>query len=331
MSQTRRLSQLFAAESWLNNYRYLVNADFKAYDFDSLRNALLNYIQINYPEDFNDFINSSEYVAIVDLISFLGQNIAFRGDLNLRETFLETAEVRDNVLNIARQIGYRPFRNTAATGFLRVESVQTSQNIYDSRGRNLAGQTIVWADLLNPDFYEQFTLVLNEALNKNNPVGRPVASVAAGGVTKEVYEMDQPDNRTMVLGFDVTAKNNNSYSCEIVPMTLDLTTGLAQEKEPDPYSYLTMLFNNDGTGYSNPNNGWFFMFTQGSLKFQDYRLTTSVENRIIDIDTFNINETDVWVQNIDGNGGIIYSWTQVPSVVGKKVIFNNVDKDNRYL
>lgn len=331
MSQTRRLSQLFAAESWLNNYRYLVNADFKAYDFDSLRNALLNYIQINYPEDFNDFINSSEYVALIDLLSFLGQNIAFRSDLNLRETFLETAEVRDNVLNIARQLGYRPFRNTAASGFLRIESVQTSQNVYDSRGRNLSGQTIVWADILNPDFNEQFSLILNEAFNKNNPVGRPVSSVAAGGVVKEVYELDQPSNRTMVSTFDVTAKNNNSYPCEIVPMTLDPVTALAEEARPDPYGYMTMLFNNDGTGFSNPNNGWFFMFKQGTLRFQDYRLPTRIENRVIDIDTFNINENDVWVQNIDGEGNILIDWVQVPSVVSTNVIFNNIDKDERNL
>jgi predicted O-methyltransferase YrrM len=92
MSQTRRLSQLFAADDWLANYRFLVNADFKAYDFDTLRAAFIDHIKRNYPEDFNDFINSSEYVAIIDLLAFLGQNLAFRSDLNLRESFLETAE-----------------------------------------------------------------------------------------------------------------------------------------------------------------------------------------------------------------------------------------------
>ena len=269
MSQTKRLSQLFAAESWLNNYRYLVNADFKAYDFESLRTAMLNYIQINYPEDFNDFINSSEYVALIDLISFLGQNLAFRSDLNLRETFLETAEVRDNVLNNARQLGYKPFRNQAAIGFLRVQAITTTQNLYDSRGQNLSGQTIVWADSLNPDFNEQFTLILNEAFNKNNPFGRPVANLNSNGVTRQVYEFAQPENRTMVQTFTTTAKNNSSYECELVPITINSSTNLIEERTPNPYGYMTTLFNNDGTGYSNRSNGWFFMFKQGSLKFND--------------------------------------------------------------
>ena len=329
MSQTKRLSQLFAAESWLNNYRYLVNADFKAYDFESLREALLNYIQINYPEDFNDFINSSEYVALIDLISYLGQNLAFRADLNLRETFLETAEVRDNILNNARQLGYKPFRNTAARGFLRIEAVTTTQNLYDSKGQNLAGQTVVWADALNPDFNEQFSLILNEVFNKNNPVGRPVSSLTSNGVSRQLYEFDQPDNRTMVAAFDASAKNNTTYSCEVVPMSLNTETGLIEEKKPNPYGYMTMLFNNDGTGYSNLSNGWFFLFTQGNLRYVDYVLPTRIENRVIDIDAFNVNETDVWVQSIDGQGRVIKEWTQVSAIAGKNVIFNNVDKDER--
>ena len=38
--------------------------------------------------DFNDYIESSEYLALIDLIAFLGQNISFRTDLNARENFI---------------------------------------------------------------------------------------------------------------------------------------------------------------------------------------------------------------------------------------------------
>lgn len=329
MSQTRRLGQLNAAESWLNNYRYLVNADFKAYDFESLRTALLNYIQTNYPEDFNDFIGSSEYIALVDLMAFMGQNLAFRSDLNLRETFLETAEVRGNVLSIARQLGYKPFRNGAANGFLKVTSVTTTQELYDSKGTNLAGKTIVWADPLNLDFNEQFSLILNQALNKSNPVGRPVSSISANGVTRQLYELDQPDTRTMVESFSVSARNNTSYSCELVPVAIDTTTELATENSPNPYSYLTTLFSNDGTGYVSASNGWFFMFKQGTLKFEDFVLNTRVENRVIDLQGSNINETDVWVQSIDATGKVLHEWVPVPNTNNKNIVFNALDKDTR--
>ncbi len=329
MSQTRRLGQLNAAESWLNNYRYLVNADFKAYDFESLRAALLDHIQLNYPEDFNDFINSSEYVALVDLMAFMGQNLSFRADLNLRETFLETAEVRGNVLSIARQLGYKPFRNGAANGFLKITSVTTTQELYDSKGTNLAGKTIVWADPLNLDFNEQFSLILNQALNKSNPIGRPVSSISANGATRQIYELDQPDTRTMVESFSLTARNNNSYPCELVPVTIDTTTELATENTPNPYGRQTVLFNNDGTGYGSGSNGWFFMFKQGTLKFEDFVLNTRVENRIIDLQGNNINENDIWVQSINSLGQVLEEWTQVPNTNNKNIVFNAVAKDVR--
>lgn len=329
MSQTRRLGQLNAAESWLNNYRYLVNADFKAYDFESLRTALLEYIQLNYPEDFNDFISSSEYIALVDLMAFMGQNLAFRADLNLRETFLETAEVRGNVLSIARQLGYKPFRNGAATGFLKITSVTTTQELYDSKGTNLAGKTIVWADPLNLDFNEQFSLILNQALNKSNPIGRPVSSISANGSIRQIYELDQSDARTMVESFSLTARNNNSYSCELVPIRIDTATELATENTPNPYGRQTVLFNNDGSGYGSGSNGWFFMFKQGTLKFEDFVLNTRVENRVLDLQGNNINETDIWVQSIDASGQVLSDWTPVPNTNNKNIVFNAVAKDIR--
>ena len=58
------------------------------------------------PEDSNDYIESSEYLALIDLIAFLGQNISFRIDLNARENFLELADRRDSVLRLARLISY---------------------------------------------------------------------------------------------------------------------------------------------------------------------------------------------------------------------------------
>jgi len=329
MSQTRRLGQLYAAESWLNNYRYLVNSNFKAYDFDSLRTSLLDHVKTNYPEDFNDFINSSEYVALIDLIAYLGQNLAFRSDLNLRETFLETAEVRGNVLSIARQLGYKPYRNGAASGFLRVTAVNTTQNIYDSKGTNLAGQTIVWADPINPDFNEQFTVILNEVLSRSNPVGRPMSSIVADGTVRQLYQVAEPESRTMVQSFNLSARNNTTYNCELVPIFVNSVTQLAVENEPNPYGFLTMLFNNDGSGYSNSTNGWFFMFKQGVLKFEDYVLDTKIENRVIDIQGENINETDVWVQSIDGSGRVLETWEQVPSTTGKNITFNAIGKDTR--
>ena len=141
MSSTNRQNRLLLAEDWKKVYQSFRNAEFKSYDFDNLRRTMINYIRQNYPEDFNDYIESSEYLALIDLIAFLGQNIAFRVDLNARENFLELAERRESVLRLARLLSYNPKRNQTANGLLKFESVSTSEDIVDSNGTNLSNQT----------------------------------------------------------------------------------------------------------------------------------------------------------------------------------------------
>jgi hypothetical protein len=95
MSSTDRQNKLLLAEDWKKIYQSFNYADFKSYDFDTLRRTMINYLRSNYPEDFNDYIESSEYLALIDMIAFLGQNLSFRIDLNARENFLELSERRE--------------------------------------------------------------------------------------------------------------------------------------------------------------------------------------------------------------------------------------------
>ena len=120
MSTTDRQNRLLVAEDWKRIYQSFRSADFQSYDFENLRRVMVNYIRENYPEDFNDYIESSEYLALIDLIAFLGQSIAFRIDLNARDNFLELAERRESVLRLARLLSYNPKRNIAGSGLLKL-------------------------------------------------------------------------------------------------------------------------------------------------------------------------------------------------------------------
>src|SRR5210317_617080 len=163
MSSTDRQNRLLVAEDWKRIYQSYRNADFKSYDFDNLRRTMIAYLRENYPEDFNDYIESSEYLALIDLIAFLGQNIAYRIDLNARENYLELAERRESVLRLARMLSYNPKRNLPANGLLKVLSVKTTEDVIDSNGVNLRGQTVVWNDSSNSNWLEQTIRVVNSS------------------------------------------------------------------------------------------------------------------------------------------------------------------------
>ena len=73
MAITTRQTSLLAQQDWKTLYQTFRDADFQSYDFNTLRKGMIDYIRAYYPEDFNDFIESSEYIALIDLIAFLGQ------------------------------------------------------------------------------------------------------------------------------------------------------------------------------------------------------------------------------------------------------------------
>ena len=185
MSSTDRQNRLLLAEDWKRIYQSYRNADFKNYDFDNLRRTMINYLRDNYPEDFNDYIESSEYIALVDLIAYLGQNLAFRIDLNARENFLELAERRESILRLARLVNYTPKRNISASGLLKISSVSSTEDIIDTNNNNLRDQTIIWNDPTNSNWYEQFIKILNRAFTETENFGKPVQKDTIDNVTTE--------------------------------------------------------------------------------------------------------------------------------------------------
>ena len=173
MALTTRQNTIYEAEDWKVLYQSFINADFESYDFETLRKSMIDYLQLYYPEDFNDYIESSEFIALLDLIAYVGQNISYRVDLNARENFLATAERRESILRLARLVSYNAKRNVNASGLLKLQSIVTSEDVYDSNGTNLANTTITWNDINNIDYAEQFNLILNAAMVTTQKVGTP--------------------------------------------------------------------------------------------------------------------------------------------------------------
>ena len=104
MAQAIRQNNLFAAEDWRTIFRSFSDIDFTSYDYNTIKDTMIEYLVRNFPEDYNDFIESSEFVAMIELLAYLGQIIAFRTDLNTRENFLDTAERSESIMRLARML-----------------------------------------------------------------------------------------------------------------------------------------------------------------------------------------------------------------------------------
>lgn len=326
MSQSVRQSRLFAAEDWRAIYRSFQDVDFTAYDFDTLRNAMIDYIRTQYPEDFNDYIESSEFIAMIELLAYLGTSLSFRHDLNTRENFLDTAERRDSIIRLARMLSYTPRRNIAASGVFKVSAVQTNQPVRDSLGRNLANATVFWNDPNNPDALEQFTTILNAAFDPNHTFGRPYKSGTIGNIPTFLYRLN---NSNAEIAYNITIPvRGEKFPFDVV--NADFEDGrFFFERHPDPEEPFYMIYRNDGEGLGSANSGFFLLFKQGTLQRVDERYDVPLRNRTSDININNVNESDVYVQQIDETGSVINKWQKVPALVGNNVIYNSINNQER--
>ena len=326
MSSTDRQNRLLLAEDWKRVYQSFRNAEFKSYDFDNLRRTMVQYLRENYPEDFNDYVESSEYLALVDLIAYLGQNIAFRIDLNARENYLELAERRESVLRLARLLSYNPKRNQPANGLLKLDSVRTTEEVRDSNNVNLQNQTIVWNDPSNQEWYEQFIKVLNTALPVNGTFGRPAKKETIAGIDTEQYRLSSVNTDVPAYNFNKTV-DGRAVRFEIV--STDITGDSIREEPPFPGNNFAFLYRDDGKGPSSTNNGFFSHFRQGTLDQGFFTITNPSSNQSVAIETPNINNSDVWLYKLNSLGNEEELWTKVDAVEGNNIIYNNLDKDQR--
>ena len=321
MSASDRQNRLLVAEDWKRIYQSFRNADFQSYDFDNLRRTMINYLRQNYPEDFNDYVESSEYLALIDMIAFLGQNLSFRIDLNARENFLETAERRESILRLARMLAYNPRRNQAANGLLKITTVKTTETIRDSSGLNLSGIVVRWNDQSNSNYFEQFIKILNAALPVTNSIGSPLKTENIDGVQTQKYRFNATNTNVPVFPF---AKNVEGVSTRFEVVSTDFDNNVIKEEAPLPGTSPAFLFRDDGQGAGSVNTGFFMHFRQGKLDNGTFAVNNPTPNQIVSIDSENINNDDVWLYNIDSNGFETTAWTKLASVEGNNIIYNSL-------
>ena len=82
-------------------------------DFDQIKTSIKDYIRAN--SDFTDFdFEGSNFSVLIDTLAYNTYITAFNSNMIVNESFLDSATVRENVVSLARNIGYVPRSRSAA-------------------------------------------------------------------------------------------------------------------------------------------------------------------------------------------------------------------------
>ena len=82
-------------------------------DFDQIRASIKDYLRAN--SNFTDFdFEGSNFSVLIDTLAYNTYISAFNANMVANESFLDSATLRENVVSLARNIGYLPRSRTAA-------------------------------------------------------------------------------------------------------------------------------------------------------------------------------------------------------------------------
>ena len=82
-------------------------------DFDQIKTQIKDYLRAN--SSFTDFdFEGSNFSVLIDTLAYNTYITAFNSNMTVNESFLDSATLRENVVSLARNIGYVPRSRSAA-------------------------------------------------------------------------------------------------------------------------------------------------------------------------------------------------------------------------
>jgi len=99
----------------------IINLNYTNQNFWSMKSRLIDFIKARFgpngteiPNTFNDFVESSIAIMMVEVFAFIGDTLSFKIDQNINEIYIDTVTERENAFRIANLVGFRPTPPIAA-------------------------------------------------------------------------------------------------------------------------------------------------------------------------------------------------------------------------
>jgi hypothetical protein len=123
-------------------------------DFNQLRDALINFSKVYYPNTYKDFSPAAPGMMFIEQAAYVGDILSYYTDYIFKETTLQNATERKNIIGLARYLGYKVKPVTAATGVVNLS--QLCPSIGDGYGN------------FQPDTNYMLTVKENSQFTNNN-------------------------------------------------------------------------------------------------------------------------------------------------------------------
>ncbi|MDB4343381.1 baseplate J/gp47 family protein [bacterium] len=97
-------------------------------DFNSFKEALMDYAKTYFPNTYNDFSPADPGTMFIDMASYVGDVLSYYQENQIQENFLQYAKEKNNLLTLSYMFGYKPKVTTAANADVEVFQLLPSKD-----------------------------------------------------------------------------------------------------------------------------------------------------------------------------------------------------------
>lgn len=98
-------------------------------DFPSLKQNLIDFAKNYFPNTYQDFNETSPGMMFLEMAAYVGDVLSYYTDVTLQESLILQSSERQNILNIAQSLGYKPKNSIASSVKLDVFQIVPSINV----------------------------------------------------------------------------------------------------------------------------------------------------------------------------------------------------------
>ena len=167
-------------------------------DFDQIKTQIKDYLRAN--SDFSDFdFEGSNFSVILNALAYNTYINAFNANMVVNESFLDSAVLRENVVSLARSIGYVPSSRTCARAEINLSvSVSTTSPTItlEARGPVCVGLTNNSSFIFSVP--EGITATVENGIATFGTAEEPI-SVYQGTLLKKTFTVDGSLDQKFIL------------------------------------------------------------------------------------------------------------------------------------
>jgi len=166
-------------------------------DFDQIKTSIKDYLRAN--SNFTDFdFEGSNFSVLIDTLAYNTYITAFNSNMIVNESFLDSATLRENVVSLARNVGYVPRSRTSSNAevYFSVSTTSTSPTLTLQAG-------VVCVGSINETTYifsipENITTTINDGVAQFGSADSPIL-IYQGTLLSKQFTVDGSLDQRFIL------------------------------------------------------------------------------------------------------------------------------------